>query len=220
MEIIVTILYIVACVLLFALAIVIHEFGHFIVALKLGLRVEAFSLGFGPVLWRRKVNGVEYRISAIPLGGYVSIPDVDPEGTKALEGEGGWEKEEGRRKKEEGSKEEGREEEKKAQREAFSLFWQAYPRKVGKEDAFQAFLEANVAIHPLLQALERHKQSEEWQRQSGRFIPNPANYLRLRRFEDDLPSFAPSPPCNQTPCDDTMRHYLAALHERRNHVPR
>ena len=86
MEIVVTILYIIACVLLFALAILIHEFGHFIVALKLGLRVEAFSIGFGTALWKKKINGVEYRISAIPLGGYVSIPDVDPEGTKALEG--------------------------------------------------------------------------------------------------------------------------------------
>ena len=88
MEILVTIAYIVACVLLFALAILIHEFGHFIVALKLGLRVEAFSIGFGPALWKKKANGVEYRLSAIPLGGYVSIPDVDPEGTKALEGGG------------------------------------------------------------------------------------------------------------------------------------
>lgn len=88
MEIIVTSLYIVACVLLFALAILVHEFGHFIVALKLGLRVEAFSIGFGPALWKKKVKGVEYRISLIPLGGYVSIPDVDPEGTKALEGAG------------------------------------------------------------------------------------------------------------------------------------
>ena len=86
MEILITIGYIIACVLLFALAILIHEFGHFIVALKLGLRVEAFSIGFGTALWKKKVNGVEYRISAIPLGGYVSIPDVDPEGTKALEG--------------------------------------------------------------------------------------------------------------------------------------
>ena len=88
MEILVTALYIIVCVLLFALAILIHEFGHFIVALKLGLRVEAFSIGFGTALWKKKVNGVEYRISAIPLGGYVSIPDVDPEGTKALEGRG------------------------------------------------------------------------------------------------------------------------------------
>ena len=88
MEILITIAYIVACVLLFALAILIHEFGHFIVALKLGLRVEAFSIGSGPALWKKRVNGVEYRLSAIPLGGYVSIPDVDPEGTKALEGGG------------------------------------------------------------------------------------------------------------------------------------
>ena len=88
METLTTILYICACVLLFSLAIAIHEFGHFIVALKLGLRVEAFSIGFGPILWKKTVNGVEYRLSAIPLGGYVSIPDVDPEGAKALEGTG------------------------------------------------------------------------------------------------------------------------------------
>ncbi len=93
-ELLTTAFYIVLCVLLFALAILIHEFGHFIVALKLGLRVEAFSIGFGQALWKKKVNGVEYRLGWIPLGGYVSIPDVDPEGTKALEGSG---------KKEEGS---------------------------------------------------------------------------------------------------------------------
>ena len=97
MEIIVTVLYIAICVALFALAIIVHEFGHFIVALKLGLRVEAFSVGFGPVLWKKRVNGVEYRLSAIPLGGYVSIPDVDPEGVKAVEG---------KRKTEEGRSEE------------------------------------------------------------------------------------------------------------------
>lgn len=89
MEILVTIGYIAACVLLFSVAIAIHEFGHFIVALKLGLKVEAFSIGFGPALWKKTVNGVEYRISAIPLGGYVSIPDVDSEGTAKLQGADG-----------------------------------------------------------------------------------------------------------------------------------
>lgn len=73
---------------MFSLAIAIHEFGHFAAALKLGLKVEAFSLGFGPVIWKKTHKGVEYRLSAIPLGGYVSIPDVDPEGTLALEGGG------------------------------------------------------------------------------------------------------------------------------------
>lgn len=86
MEILITIGYIVLCVLLFSLSIAIHEFGHFIAALKLGYRVERFSIGFGPAIWKKTYKGVEYRISCIPLGGYVSIPDADPEGTKILEG--------------------------------------------------------------------------------------------------------------------------------------
>ena len=86
MEILITIGYIVICVVFFSLAIAIHEFGHFIVALKLGLRVERFSIGFGPAIWKKTWRGVEYRVSWIPLGGYVSIPDVDPEGTKTIEG--------------------------------------------------------------------------------------------------------------------------------------
>jgi regulator of sigma E protease len=55
MEILITILSIVACVLLFSLAVFIHEFGHFIAARKLGLRVEAFSIGFGPAIWKKKI---------------------------------------------------------------------------------------------------------------------------------------------------------------------
>ena len=86
MEIIVTVGYIAICVVFFSLAIAIHEFGHFIVALKLGFKVERFSIGFGPAIWKKTWRGVEYRISWIPLGGYVMIPDVDPDGTKAIEG--------------------------------------------------------------------------------------------------------------------------------------
>lgn len=86
MEILINAFYILICILLFAIAILIHEFGHFIAAVSLGLKVEAFSIGFGPAIWKKRIRGVEYRISSIPLGGYVSIPDVDPEGTKALEG--------------------------------------------------------------------------------------------------------------------------------------
>ena len=86
METLVTIGYIALCILFFSLAIAIHEFGHFIVALKLGLKVERFSIGFGPAIWKKTWRGVEYRFSWIPLGGYVSIPEVDPEGTKKLEG--------------------------------------------------------------------------------------------------------------------------------------
>lgn len=86
MEILISAGYIALCIVLFSFAIAIHEFGHFIVALKLGLKVERFSIGFGPAICKKTWRGVEYRLSWIPLGGYVSIPDVDPEGTKAIEG--------------------------------------------------------------------------------------------------------------------------------------
>ena len=89
METLYTVLAIAACVLLFSFAIFIHEFGHFLAARWRGLRVDAFSIGFGPVLWKKLINGVEWRISAIPFGGYVAIPDVDPEGTAKMQGSEG-----------------------------------------------------------------------------------------------------------------------------------
>ena len=89
METLYTVLAIAACVLLFSFAIFIHEFGHFLAARWRGLRVDAFSIGFGPVLWKKLINGVEWRISAIPFGGYVAIPDVDPEGIAKMQGSEG-----------------------------------------------------------------------------------------------------------------------------------
>jgi regulator of sigma E protease len=53
--------------------IVIHEFGHFIVAKMLGIAVETFSVGFGPRLVGFRYGETDYRISAIPLGGYVKF---------------------------------------------------------------------------------------------------------------------------------------------------
>lgn len=54
----------------------IHEFGHFWVARKLGVKVERFSVGFGKPLWSRQgKDGVEYVIAALPLGGYVKMLD-------------------------------------------------------------------------------------------------------------------------------------------------
>ncbi len=86
MEILATVLAIVACILLFSFAIFIHEFGHFLAARIFGLRVDRFSIGFGPALWKKTIGGVEYRISAIPFGGYVALPQLDPEGTDKLQG--------------------------------------------------------------------------------------------------------------------------------------
>jgi regulator of sigma E protease len=53
--------------------IVIHEFGHFIVAKLLGIGVETFSVGFGPRLFGFRIGDTDYRFSAIPLGGYVKF---------------------------------------------------------------------------------------------------------------------------------------------------
>ena len=74
-------------------AVVLHEFGHFIVAKLFKIRVETFSVGFGPRLFGKKWGETDYRVSAIPLGGYVklggdesnaplegaSAPDIPPE---------------------------------------------------------------------------------------------------------------------------------------------
>ncbi len=53
--------------------VIIHEFGHFIVAKMLGIAVETFSVGFGPRLFGFKIGNTDYRFSAIPLGGYVKF---------------------------------------------------------------------------------------------------------------------------------------------------
>jgi regulator of sigma E protease len=55
------------------LLILVHEFGHFIIAKRAGVRVEQFSLGFGPVLLKKKVQDTEYSLSLIPLGGFVNL---------------------------------------------------------------------------------------------------------------------------------------------------
>src|ERR1043166_9373738 len=54
-------------------AVVLHEFGHFIVAKLFGIRVETFSVRYGPQLLGRKWAVTECRLSAIPLGGYVKL---------------------------------------------------------------------------------------------------------------------------------------------------
>lgn len=77
-----------ACVLfLFSLAIFVHEFGHFLAARLLGLKVDAFAIGFGPALWKRTVGGVEYKVCCIPFGGYVALPQLDPSGMEKVQGD-------------------------------------------------------------------------------------------------------------------------------------
>jgi len=55
------------------LVVIIHELGHFIAARFCGVEVETFSIGWGPVLLRKKIGTTEYRLSALPLGGYCGM---------------------------------------------------------------------------------------------------------------------------------------------------
>ncbi len=59
--------------LVLGIMVLVHEFGHFIVAKAFGVRVEAFAIGFGPRLFGYVHKGTDYRINALPLGGYVKM---------------------------------------------------------------------------------------------------------------------------------------------------
>lgn len=63
------------------LLIVVHELGHFAAARLQKIRVNRFSIGFGPILLKYQGSETEYAIRAIPLGGYVGFPDDDPDST-------------------------------------------------------------------------------------------------------------------------------------------
>ncbi len=62
----------------FAVLIILHEAGHFVAAKAVGMRVERFSLFFGPLLVRKRWGETEYGIGPIPLGGYVRITGMNP----------------------------------------------------------------------------------------------------------------------------------------------
>ena len=74
-------------VVVLGIVVFVHEFGHYIVARWCGIRVEVFSIGFGPELfgWNDS-HGTRWKISAIPLGGYVKLFG---QGANLLEGEAG-----------------------------------------------------------------------------------------------------------------------------------
>src|SRR5205085_11708961 len=79
------VLYVIAgVVLLFGAAVFVHEFGHFRVARLRGLKVEGFSIGFGPKILSWTRDGIEYSWRWIPAGGFVKLPQMIT--SEALEG--------------------------------------------------------------------------------------------------------------------------------------
>ncbi len=70
----------------------------------------------------------------------------------------------------------------------FDRFWNAYPKKKGKESARRAWekLRPDVALcRVMAEALERQKRSRDWRKEGGQFIPYPATWLNGRRWEDE-----------------------------------
>jgi regulator of sigma E protease len=71
-------LYIVLAIFILGFLIAIHEAGHMIVAKWMGMRVLRYSIGFGPVLWKRTWGETTYQLAAIPFGGFVEIDGMSP----------------------------------------------------------------------------------------------------------------------------------------------
>ena len=101
----------------------------------------------------------------------------------------------------------------------FELFWSVYPRKVGKEAARKAFAKVKEPVELLINAVEKQKQTEQWTREGGRFIPYPATWLNQGRWNDEIeipvqkagtgsfkPKNRPTPDINQT---DSFKNSIA-----------
>lgn len=73
---------IISFIVVLGVLVFVHELGHFLVAKRMGIKVERFSLGFPPKMIGKKVGDTEYCISWIPLGGYVKMAGENPEEEK------------------------------------------------------------------------------------------------------------------------------------------
>src|SRR5690625_5308736 len=65
-------------IVILLVSVMIHELAHYLNARSVGIPVRAFSIGFGPVIWKRVWKGTEWRLSLIALGGYVDLPGMAP----------------------------------------------------------------------------------------------------------------------------------------------
>jgi hypothetical protein len=74
--------------------------------------------------------------------------------------------------------------------ERFAEFWKAYPKKVGKEAARKAFMKVKPSadlLQRMLEAIKEQKASDQWKRDNGQYIPNPATWLNQGRWDDETP---------------------------------
>lgn len=87
-------LYIILAIVMFGILVALHEFGHFITAKLLGVRVNEFSIGMGPSVWNRQKGETLYSIRVLPVGGYCAMEgeDEDSDDPAAFNSAAGWKK--------------------------------------------------------------------------------------------------------------------------------
>lgn len=84
----------------------------------------------------------------------------------------------------------------------FDEFWQQYPKKVGKQAALASWKRIHpdaVLFEKIIQAVSAAKNSDQWQRDNGRFIPNPTTWLNQGRWDDELPQTQKEGMTNEIP---------------------
>lgn len=87
----------------------------------------------------------------------------------------------------------------------FDRFWAAYPRKKGKQDALKAWKQLAPDMElcrKMSAALKWQKQSEQWLKDGGKYVPYPGKWLRQRLWEDE-----PDPPREPEPPEEEGRRY-------------
>ena len=72
---------------------------------------------------------------------------------------------------------------------AYLEFWAVYPKKVGKGDAYrkwQSIVKSDKKKEQVIGSVQKHKNSDQWKEDEGKYIPNPATFLHQKRFDDEI----------------------------------
>ncbi|WP_295162991.1 RIP metalloprotease RseP [uncultured Brachyspira sp.] len=77
----------IGAVILLSILVFVHEMGHLLAGLAVGIKAEAFSIGFGPILLKKQIKGIDFRFSAIPFGGYCKFKGEISEDGNVEEGD-------------------------------------------------------------------------------------------------------------------------------------
>lgn len=70
--------------------------------------------------------------------------------------------------------------------DGFDFFWKAYPKKIGKDRAWVIWKRKKPPLQEVLESLQYQKQSDQWQKEGGQFIPHPATWLNQGRWKDEI----------------------------------